>query len=340
MQQKNDEPLPVRVPRLIFGDATPEQLGYALAKNYPSAGVLSNEAGNVLGSHGMKGDSTMSNLALLNVLWDGGTHTIDRRTTDSYRVQGARLTMGLAAQSDTVRAFFDNSKQLARGTGFVARFLIAWPTSTQGTRLFKEPPTAWPKLTVFSERITQLLNEIPKLNEAGGISPITLDFSNDAKKAWVNFHNDVELELKKSGDLTDAQDVASKAADNVARLAALFHLYEWGREGAVNKDLVERASAIVKWHLYEAKRFLNQIAIPIHISNAIKIDDYILRYCRDHKTNRLARNYLRQHGAIRDKKLLNDALDELKDANRIKSSLDNRTSIIEVNPVLLDSNNA
>ena len=334
-QLKNDEPIAMRVPRLIYGDVTPEQLGYALAKNWPSAGVLSSEAGIVFGSHGMSGDSAMRNMALLNILWDGGTHTIDRRTSDSYRVQDTRLTMGLAVQADTVLNFLNNSKGLARGTGFLARFLVALPTSTQGTRLFKEPPIAWPKLTVFSERITQLLNKLPELNEAGGISPTTLDFSNDAKKEWVNFHNDVELELKQGGDLTDAKDVASKAADNVARLAALFHLYEWQSEGAINKDLVDRAIAIVTWHLYEAKRFLNQIAIPEHINNAIKLDDYILRYCRDHKTDTVAKNHLRRNGAIRDKKLLNEALDELVDANSIRIILDDRTSIIEVNPALL-----
>lgn len=334
-QLKYDEPFAVRVPRLIYGDATPEQLGFALAKNWPSAGVLSSEAGIVFGSHGMSGDSAMRNMALINILWDGGTHMIDRRTTDSYRVQDARLTMGLAVQADTVRNFFENSKGLARGTGFLARFLIAWPTSTQGARQYIEPPAAWPKLTVFNERITQLLNKIPVLTEAGGITPITLDFSMDAKKAWITFHDDVEFELKQGGDLTDARDVASKAADNVARLAALFHLYEWKSEGAINKDLVERAIMIVSWHLYEAKRFLNQIAIPMHINNAIKINDFILRYCRDYKTDNLAKNYLRQHGAIRDKKLLNDALDELVDANRIRINLDDRTSIIEVNPALL-----
>ena len=334
-QLKNDEPIAVRVPRLIYGDATPEQLGYALAKNWPSAGVLSSEAGIVFGSHGMSGDSAMRNMALLNILWDGGTHTIDRRTSDSYRVQDTRLTMGLTVQADTVRNFFNNSKGLARGTGFLARFLVAWPTSTQGTRLFKEPPTAWPKLTIFSERITQLLNRIPELNDAGGINPIILDFSNDAKKAWITFHNDVETELRQGGDLTDAKDVASKAADNVARLAALFHLYEWQSEGVINKDLVERAILIVSWHLYEAKRFLNQIAIPEHINNAIKIDDYILKYCRDHITDSVPKNYLRRHSAIRDKKLLNDALDELIDANRIRINLDDRTSIVEVNPALL-----
>ena len=340
LQLKHDEPIAVRVPRLIYGDATPEQLSYALAKNWPSAGVLSSEAGIVFGSHGMSGDSAMRNMALINILWDGGTHTIDRRTSDSYRVQDARLTMGLAVQADTVRNFFNNSKGLARGTGFLARFLIAWPDSTQGNRPFKEPPTAWPKLTIFSERITQLLNKIPVFTDAGGISPFTLDFSNDAKKAWIDFHNDVELELRHGGDLADAKDVASKAADNVARLAALFHLYECQGEGQISKGLVACAIDIVTWHLYEAKRFLNQIAIPVHINNAIKLDDYILRYCQDYKTDKLAKNHLRQHSAIRDKKLLNDALDELIDANHIKIVLDDRTSMIEVNPALLGVNHA
>lgn len=142
LQLKQDEPIAVRVPRLIYGDSTPEQLGYALAKHWPSGGVLSSEAGIVFGSHGMSGDSAMRNMALLNVLWDGGSHTIDRRTSESYKIQDARLTMGLAVQADTVKAFFDNSKGLARGTGFLARFLVAWPTSTQGSRLFKEPPMA------------------------------------------------------------------------------------------------------------------------------------------------------------------------------------------------------
>ncbi|MBC7787413.1 MAG: DUF3987 domain-containing protein [Methylophilaceae bacterium] len=339
-QLKNNELLPVRVPRLIYGDATPEQLGYALAKHWPSAGVLSSEAGIVFGSHGMSGDSAMRNMALLNVLWDGGTHSIDRRTTDSYKVQDARLTMGLAVQADTVRNFFNNSNGLARGTGFLARFLIAWPDSTQGNRLFKEPPTAWPKLTVFSERITQLLNKIPVLNDAGGISPELLDFSIDAKKTWIDFHNDVEIELRQGGDLTDAKDVASKAADNVARLATLFHLYECNGDGAINEDLVGRAIAIVTWHLYEAKRFLNQIAVPEHVTSAIKLDEYILRYCREHKTDTVTKNHILRNGAIRDKKAFNDALDELVDANHIKIVLDDRTSVLEVNPALLGVNHA
>lgn len=334
-QLKDSEPPPVRVPRLIYGDSTPEQLGYSLAKCWPSGAVLSSEAGIVFGGSGMTGDSAMRNMALLNVLWEDGTHTIDRRTSESYKVQGARLTMGLAVQSDTVRAFFDNPKQLARGTGFAARFLIAWPDSTQGTRLFKEPPKSFPKLSAFNDRINQLLDKIPMLTDAGGLAPATLDLSPEAKGVWINFHNQVEMELRVGGDMVDARDVASKAADNVARLAALFHLYEWHSEGQINAELVRAATVIVTWHLYEAKRFLHQIATPAHINNAMKLDAYILKYCVDHKTNKVNKNHVRRNGSIRDKRMLDEAISELIEANRIRVVIDDRTSIIEVNPALL-----
>ncbi len=69
-------------------DATPEALAYGLANHWPSAGVVSAEAGIVLGSHGMGKESIMRNLAMLNQLWDGNTLTIDRKTTDSFTVRG------------------------------------------------------------------------------------------------------------------------------------------------------------------------------------------------------------------------------------------------------------
>jgi putative DNA primase/helicase len=119
-----DEPTAPRVPRLIYGDATPEALTYALAKQWPSGGVISSEAGSVFGGHGMGGDSVMRNLAALNQLWDGATLPVERRSSESFTVRGARLTMALQVQEATIRAFFDSTKGLARGTGFLARFLV------------------------------------------------------------------------------------------------------------------------------------------------------------------------------------------------------------------------
>lgn len=119
-QLEHGKPEPPRVPRLILGDETPENLAWTLAKQWPSGGVVSSEAGVVFGAHGMGKDSVMRNLALLNILWDGGSLSIGRRTSESFTVKGARLTVALQIQEAALRAFFDKSGGLARGTGLPA----------------------------------------------------------------------------------------------------------------------------------------------------------------------------------------------------------------------------
>ncbi len=67
---------------------------------------------------------------MLNVLWDGGDLSVGRRTSESFTVRNARLTMGLMVQPETLRAFFAKNGLLARGCGFLVRFLVSWPEST------------------------------------------------------------------------------------------------------------------------------------------------------------------------------------------------------------------
>lgn len=134
------KPKPPSVPNLLRGDETPESLAWVLAREWPSGGVVSSDAGIVFGAHGMGKDSIMRNLSLLNMLWDGGELSIGRRTSESFTVRGARLTIALQVQEATLRNFFERSGGLARGTGFLARFLVAWPESTQGQRSYSDPP--------------------------------------------------------------------------------------------------------------------------------------------------------------------------------------------------------
>lgn len=242
------EPRPPRVPRLIYGDATPEALTYALAKQWPSGGVVSSEAGSVFGSHGMGKDSVMRNLAALNQLWDGAALPVERRSSESFTVRGARLTMALQVQEATLRAFFDSTKGLARGTGFLARFLVAWPESTQGMRPFTEAPANWPALATFNSRLSSILNRPAPIDEDGALTPGMLKLSPDAKAAWVAFHDQIEAMLPVGGELHDVRDVASKIADNATRLAALFHVFE-GSVGPIGIDSMEYGARIAAWHL-------------------------------------------------------------------------------------------
>ena len=71
--------------------------------------------------------------------------------------------------------------------------LISHPSSLVGTRFFREPPSGWPKLTLFHERMKELLKKGPRLNVYEELSPEMLELSDAAKRAWIQFHNDIAV---------------------------------------------------------------------------------------------------------------------------------------------------
>ena len=332
----HEKPEPPRFPRLTYADATPESLAIALKQNWPSAGVVSAEAGIVFGSHGMGADSVTRNLAQSNQLWDGNILQIDRKTSDSFQVIGARVTMSLMIQEPTLRSFYGKSGALARGTGFFARFLLACPESTQGHRPFTEPPTHWPALTIFNMQITEILNQPAPINENGELEPIMMKLSPEAKSAWVDFYNQIETELKVGGELFDVRDVASKVADNAARLAALFQVFEHGMGSMVCVECLEAACRIVAWHLYEARRFFSDLALPPELANAARLDTWLVEHCRRLDVGEVDKNYTLQRGRLRDRQSLDAAINELIALDRIQiDKVGRRKAIIKVNPALL-----
>ena len=247
LEQK--EPASPKIPSYLLGDSTPEHLAWSLANDWPSAAILSSEAGVILGSHGMSNDSIMRDLALKNILWDGGELAIGRKGSGAFTVRGARLTLGLQVQEPTLRKFMDRVGDLARGTGFFARCLIASPESTQGYRPYSEPPEDWPALDEFNRRVLKILALKLPITDGGYLNPPIVDLSPDAKAAWIEFHDGVEHELIAGGKYFDVRDFASKVADNAARLAAQFQIFGDGFVGSdVSLENFQSAGRITAWH--------------------------------------------------------------------------------------------
>ena len=334
---EHNKPEPPRIPRLLYADATPEALAYGLAKQWPSGGIVSSEAGIVFGSHGMGKDSVMRNLSLLNQLWDGKSLTIDRRSTESFTLRGARLTAALQVQEPTLREFFNRSGALARGTGFLARFLVAWPESTQGMRQIDpdapDGPSTWPHLAAFHRRIAAILAQPVPIDEDGALTPPILPLTPDAKAAWVEYHNAIECELSRGGEFYDVRDVASKSADNAARVAALFQMFEGGA-GAIGHAAFESASLISAWHLQEARRFFGELALPVELLDAARLDGWLIEHCRRDRTNVVSKRDA-QRGLIRDKSRLDAALRELEELDRVKVVREGQRKTIKMNPALV-----
>ena len=334
----HNKPISPRIPRLIYSDITPEALKYNLAKIWPSGGVVSSEAGIVFGSHGMNNETVMRNLATLNQLWDGGVISTERRGSESFTVKGARYTMALQIQEATLKNFLDRSKGLARDTGFLARFLIAWPESTQGKRHFSEPPESWPSHTKFNQRILEILSYELSIDEHGSLSPSLKKLSPEAKKLWVRLHDTVESELGDGGDLNDIRDVASNIADNAARLAALFKVFNHGIAGDVGVKKFESAARIALWHLLEAKRFLAGLNLSSEQTDVVQLDKWLIGYCVRQNTAVVSRRDIQRNivpSHLRQKEALNSALNKLVELNRIRQIQDDKRKEIHINPFLI-----
>jgi len=339
------KPKAPRIPALALTDETPESLAWRLHTLWPAAGLISSEAGIVFGGHGMSPDTVMRYLSILNVLWDGGEHSVGRKTSESYTLRGARFTAGLALQEATLMNFLARHGSLARGIGFFARFLIAWPRTTQGTRYYKRPGPM-PAIEAYQHRIRGLLALKTPMQPDGTLAPKPVAFSPDAQAAWTSFHDEIERELSDAGSFSEVRDVAAKAAENAARLAALFECLcateAPGQHLVVSYGSLTRAAAVVRWHLGEARRFFGGLALPADLSDAAKLSQWIADYCRRERCSEVAKNYVRQHGPslLRSKKRLNAAVEVLVEHGHMRVIQREKTILIEVNPALLAGSRA
>lgn len=176
------------------------------------------------------------------------------------------------------------------------------------------------------------------VDDEGLLKPPLLSLSAEAKAAWIVFHDAIEKELVSGGELHDVRDVASKIADNAARLAALIHVFAMHKNIDISLDALVSASRIVAWHLNEARRFFGELALPLEMGNAIRLDNWLISYCQRQKTNIVPRREIQRNVTpvnLRQQSILDSALRELIESDRILLKQNGRSKEIHVNPALI-----
>ena len=337
VELQQSQPEPPRMPRWQYGDFTIEALGKGIM-GWPAAVIESDESGSVFGGYSMR-EAAMKFFADLNRFWDGKSIHVDRRQSESYRIDGVRLSVSLMIQEPALREFFRQSKQLARGTGFLARFLISWPSSMIGQRFYKDPPKGWPALSAFHQRMEHLLSKSLKIDKQGSLELTTLELDDQARNRWIQFHDDLERELGVGKDLHDVRDIASKTADNAVRIAAIFHAFtSFGQSNRITGSMMSAGRDLALWHLYESQRFFNELAVSPEEANAITLDAWMVDRCRSKGSNEIPRRELQREGPVRKPRDLEQALLFLSSLFRCRAVKDGKKLIIQINPALLEGN--
>jgi putative DNA primase/helicase len=194
-----------------------------------------------------------------------------------------------------------------------------------------------PAVERFGLRIRELLDTPLYTHADGGLQPIELALSPPAHAAWVQAHDRIEHALASGGELADIRDVAAKAAENIARLAALFRVLAHGPVGVIEADDVAAAEAVIRWHLHEARRLLSDLDIPTDLAVAIRLDDWLIAEARRTGSHRITTNRVYRCGPspVRDAKDMKTALATLAERRRARMVEDGRRRFVEVNPMLL-----
>ena len=319
--RKPKEPRPAR---MLRGDDTPEALSIAL-QNYPVAAVITSEAGVIFGSHGMSKESVTRNLALVNAMWDGGPVSQDRVGRGSIHIERLQATMGLQVQPSVLQEFTRNTGGLARGIGYFARFLFSHPGSTRGTRFYTEPPADMPALRAFHARVTAMLDAPAEFDDYDRLVTRYLPLDRHAHRIWAAFHDEVEELMGADFEFSRIPDVASKAAENAARLACCYHTFSGSQSLEITEEAMVDACAVMRWYLDEAVRFGQAADRTDEVRNAELLEEWLARQFRLtkdlDKSGITVRNVQQMGpGPLRVRTKLDAAIELLEDHGRIRVS--------------------
>lgn len=318
-----DRPKRPRVPRMIRGEDTSEALIIAISE-YPVAAVISAEAGVIFGSTNMSPERVMANLAQANAMWDGGPIDQGRVSRARVRIEHMRVTMGLQIQPSALDRFSEKNGSLARGIGFLARFLMCQPESTQGSRYYQDPPEHTPKLAAFHARITEMLLAPAQFDENDQLLSHHVQLSPEARRTWIAFHDEVEERINPDHEYAEVREVASKAAENAARIACCFHVFANGAHTDIGHEIMSQACSLMRWYLDEAIRFARKYSETEEVQNAEQLEAWLVghhkKLARQKAADTLTVNMVRQLGPnrLRVRSRADAAIQLLQDHGRIR----------------------
>ena len=271
------EPRPPLLPLLLVEEPTYEGLVNLFVNGLPSLGLFSNEAGRMIGGYSMNDQNELKTSAGLSELWDGKPISRVRVGDGSKILVGRRLCAHLMMQPLVSERLLNNP--VLKDQGLTSRILAAFPESTIGSRPYRSISAEQiPAVTDFWLRMGSMLRlerdtVVGKPNE---LDPPIIGLEADAKELWVNFYNQIELQLGKGSALEAIRGFGSKIAEQALRLAATIQLYHCPASANISLDAIQQGIALAEFYILEALRLQGAAAVSPELRLAKQVLDWAI----------------------------------------------------------------
>lgn len=254
---------PPSSPMFILSDPTTEGLTRLLHRGLPSVGIFTAEGGSFTGGHGMNDESRLRTAAGFSKLWDGSPIDRVRAVDGAIKLFDRRCSLHLMLQPQAANTWL--SDPTLRDQGLLSRVLVAYPASTAGTRLFSTTVAAdTPEFASYVELMRQALEPEWAVTEHNELVLPALGIGGAARSLWIDVYNDIERGI--AGALEPVRALASKAAEQVARIAGCFAVLANPCAPQITREDIERGATLMQFYLGEALRLAD--ARPRHEATA------------------------------------------------------------------------
>lgn len=326
-------------PQLWTSDITIEHLGTLMSQNDEVMSILSDEGGifDIIGGLYSNG---RANIDLLLQSHSGGPVKVERKSKLPIFLKKAILTMGLTVQPEVIKKVCKNNT--FRGRGLLGRFLYVMPPSNIGYRTLEEEPMNDSIRMHYHASITAILNH-PYDMQNNFTHQHVLRLEPEAYSKWLEYSKMIEVMMGRDLDLlSHITDWAGKLSGQIARIAALLHIYRYAFDKPWEQkiSLQDMHGAVKIGHVLI--RHALKVFNLIHEDDGIDVAKDILQWITDLNLERFSqrdcgrkfRTYLRH-------KLLRPGLNLLRDRGYLhewKSQPSKGPSIImfDVNPKYKD----
>lgn len=305
---------------MLMEEPTYEGVVKALENGRPSIGLFSDEGGRMIGGHAMSKENQLKTIAGLCSIWDGKPISRTRAGEGSSKIYGKRMSLHLMIQPKVSELILGN--EIILDQGFLARCLMVSPVTTIGSRPYRDVNLNEDKDILNYRSIIKglLCHPLPKMPNTNDLAPRALMLAPAEKNLWILFHDHVEENMQTEKSFAEIRSFASKAPEQVLRIAGVLSLMEDLEATYIKYYHLESAIHLVTFYLSEAVRLRGLSST----NPDLVLSKKLLTWCQKFDEIYLVQIYQNGPFALRDKESAKKAIKILEEHNMLHK-IDGRT---------------